>query len=65
LGLRSDDRAVLHVGKKHGVTTPADVVKKLMKSGKLKKKCCRSQPRCKRCPVRALKRAQKELKKAA
>jgi hypothetical protein len=44
---------------------PADVVKKLMKSGKVKKKCCRSSSRCKRCPVLALKRAKSEYKKAA
>ena len=44
------------MGKKHDAANPADVVKQLIKSGKLKKKCCRSKPRCKRCPVRALKR---------
>ncbi|WP_424184343.1 hypothetical protein ACOBQX_20825 [Actinokineospora sp. G85] len=37
--------------------TPADAVKLLMKAGKVKKKCCRSKPRCKRCPLVALKRA--------
>jgi hypothetical protein len=26
----------------------------LMKAGKVKKKCCKSKPRCKKCPVRAL-----------
>lgn len=53
------------MGKKHAAGCPADVVKKLIKSGKLKKECCRSKPRCKRCPVRALKRAKLDLKKAA
>jgi hypothetical protein len=53
------------VGKKHRTLKPSDVVKKLIKKGKLKKKCCRSQPRCKRCPVRALKRVRHEMKKAA
>jgi hypothetical protein len=53
------------VAKKHGPAKPADVVRKLIKSGKLKKKCCRSKPRCKRCPVLALKRAQQDLKTAA
>lgn len=41
--------------------------------GKVKKKCCRSTPRCKKCPVLALlkqkekakKKALKKLKKAA
>ncbi|XVV04695.1 hypothetical protein ACQPW3_04580 [Actinosynnema sp. CA-248983] len=40
---------------------------------KVKKKCCRSNPRCKRCPVtvmlkerkKALKKAEKKAKKAA
>jgi hypothetical protein len=43
------------VGKKH--KTPAQVVRKLIKAGKVKKKCCRSASRCKRCPVLALRRA--------
>jgi hypothetical protein len=54
-----------HVGKKHGKATPSDTVKKLIKAGKVKKKCCRSDDRCKRCPVLALKRAKAEFKKAA
>jgi hypothetical protein len=29
---------------------------------KLKKKCCKSKPRCKRCPVRAAKKAAKKKK---
>ncbi|MPZ79479.1 MAG: hypothetical protein GEV28_03395 [Actinophytocola sp.] len=37
--------------------TPAGKVAKWMKAGKVKKKCCRSSSRCKRCPVLALKRA--------
>jgi hypothetical protein len=45
--------------------TPAGVVRKLMKAGKVKKKCCRSSSRCKKCPVLALKKAKTELAKAA
>jgi len=45
--------------------TPADRVRKLIKAGKVKKKCCRSSDRCKRCPVLALKKAKSEFKKAA
>jgi hypothetical protein len=45
--------------------TPADSVKRLMKKGKVKKKCCRSSPLCKKCPVRALRRIKDERKKAA
>ncbi|MGX7825225.1 hypothetical protein ACTG9Q_09035 [Actinokineospora sp. 24-640] len=45
--------------------TPADAVKRLMKKGKVKKKCCRSSPLCEKCPVRALKRIKAEQKKAA
>ncbi|MBC6451539.1 hypothetical protein SAMN05192558_10866 [Actinokineospora alba] len=45
--------------------TPADRVKKLMKKGKVKKKCCRSKSACKKCPVLALKRVKAEMKKAA
>ncbi|WP_268891585.1 hypothetical protein [Lentzea tibetensis] len=30
---------------------------------KLKKKCCRSKPRCKRCPVLALLKAKEKEKK--
>lgn len=44
---------------------PSDVVKKLMKAGKIKKKCCRSSSRCKRCPVLALQKAKADYKKAA
>lgn len=45
--------------------TPAEVVRKLMKSGKVKKKCCRSESRCKKCPILALKKAKKQMAKAA
>jgi hypothetical protein len=45
--------------------TPADRVRKLIKAGKVKKKCCRSADRCKKCPVLALKRAKAQVKKAA
>ncbi|GAA4546298.1 hypothetical protein [Amycolatopsis samaneae] len=44
---------------------PKAVVRKLMKAGKVKKKCCRSESRCKKCPVLALKKAKKQLAKAA
>ena len=30
---------------------PQAVVRKLMKAGKVKKKCCKSRPRCRKCPV--------------
>lgn len=50
---------------KKGDLSPAQRVKKLMKAGKVKKKCCRSDDRCKRCPVLALKRAKSEYGKAA
>jgi hypothetical protein len=53
------------VGKKKGDGSPAAVVRKLIKSGKVKKKCCTSKPRCKRCPVLALKRAKADIAKAA
>ncbi len=37
-----------------------------MGKGKVKKKCCRSDPRCRRCPVFALLKAKKkDGKKAA
>jgi hypothetical protein len=53
------------VGKKHHGGSPAKTVKKLMKAGKVKKKCCQSKPRCKRCPVLALHHAKAKVKKAA
>lgn len=53
------------MSKKHGAKSPADTVRKLMKKGKVKKKCCRSSSRCKRCPVLALKRAKADFKKVA
>ncbi|HKS44728.1 MAG TPA: hypothetical protein VJT49_06350 [Amycolatopsis sp.] len=46
-------------------TDPKARVRKLMKAGKVKKKCCRSKPRCKRCPVLALQKAKADLSKAA
>ncbi|WP_169776593.1 hypothetical protein [Amycolatopsis jejuensis] len=52
------------MGKKHP-DDPRAVVRKLMKSGKVKKKCCRSKSRCKKCPVLALKKAKTQLAKAA
>jgi hypothetical protein len=53
------------LGKKKQNRSPAKTVRKLMKAGKVKKKCCRSESRCKRCPVLALKRAKADLAKAA
>jgi len=52
------------LGKKHA-RSPADLVRKWTKAGKVKKKCCRSKSRCKRCPVLALKKAKVKLAKAA
>ena len=49
----------MRVGKKSD--DPRKVVRKLMKAGKVKKKCCRSKPRCKKCPVLALKKAKLDL----
>jgi hypothetical protein len=45
--------------------TPAETVKLWTKAGKVKKKCCQSKSRCGKCPVLALKKAKKELAKAA
>ncbi len=57
------------MGKKHKpvkpVRTPAQTVRKLIKAGKVKKKCCRSVPRCGRCPVLALKKARTAFEKKA
>ncbi|WET78490.1 hypothetical protein P3102_31265 [Amycolatopsis sp. QT-25] len=44
---------------------PRELVRKWTKSGKVKKKCCRSKPRCGKCPVLALKKAKKKIAKAA
>ncbi|MFD9894993.1 hypothetical protein ACFWY9_37080 [Amycolatopsis sp. NPDC059027] len=52
------------MGKKQ-LDDPKAVVRKLMKAGKVKKKCCRSKSRCKKCPVLALKKAKTQLAKAA
>ena len=50
------------MGKKQASTATAQArVRKMIKSGKLKKKCCKSKPRCKRCPVLALKKIKHEL----
>jgi hypothetical protein len=53
------------IAKKYRGKTPAATVRKLMKAGKVKKKCCRSSSRCKRCPVLALRNAKAVLEKAA
>ncbi|WP_197284989.1 hypothetical protein [Sciscionella sediminilitoris] len=53
------------MGKKKLGATPQETVKLWTKAGKVKKKCCRSKSRCKKCPVLALKKARKELAKAA
>ncbi|GLZ41185.1 hypothetical protein [Actinokineospora sp. NBRC 105648] len=39
-----------------GKRTPAEAVQRLMKKGKVKKKCCKSKPLCGKCPVLAFKR---------
>lgn len=46
--------------KKHG-DDPRALVRKWMKAGKVKKKCCRSKSRCKKCPVLALKKAKAKV----
>ncbi|QWF82195.1 MULTISPECIES: hypothetical protein [Amycolatopsis] len=48
------------MGKK-GAKDPRERVRKLIKAGKVKKKCCRSKSRCKKCPVLALKKAKEKL----
>ncbi|MEU6645745.1 hypothetical protein ABZ863_24785 [Saccharomonospora sp. NPDC046836] len=53
------------MGKKHrAAADPRATVRKLIKSGKLKKKCCKSSPRCRKCPVLALKKAKADLPRA-
>ncbi|PRX49025.1 hypothetical protein B0I33_10358 [Prauserella shujinwangii] len=52
------------MSKKHA-HDPKAIVRKRIKAGKVKKKCCQSKPRCKKCPVLALKKAKAELAKAA
>lgn len=46
---------------KHGKAGSQDAakaeVRRLIKAGEVKKKCCKSKPRCPRCPVRALQKA--------
>lgn len=44
---------------------PHKIVRKLMKAGKVKKKCCRSKSRCSKCPVLALKKAKAKIAEAA
>ena len=51
------------MGSDHRDANPAKIVAKLMKAGKVKKKCCRSKPRCRRCPVLALRQAKADLQK--
>lgn len=53
------------MGKKQADKSPQAQVRKLIKSGKVKKKCCKSKPRCKRCPVLALQKCKADLSKAA
>ncbi|MCG3750840.1 hypothetical protein [Amycolatopsis sp. Poz14] len=64
MGVLDDRFEECAVGKK-GADDPRAVVRKLMKAGKVKKKCCRSKDRCKKCPVLALKKAKKQVAKAA
>ncbi len=37
--------------------SPQEIVRAKIKAGKVKKKCCKSKPLCKKCPIRALKKA--------
>jgi hypothetical protein len=48
-----------------GRKTAADYVRKWTKAGKVKKKCCRSKSRCKKCPVLALRKAKAKVEKQA
>ncbi len=45
--------------------SPQEKVRRLISAGKVKKKCCASTPRCKKCPVRALKKAKKKAARKA
>ena len=65
LGKKKQAKAVAKAVAKSPGKPPAKVVRKLMKAGKVKKKCCRSESRCERCPVLALKLVKAELAKAA
>jgi hypothetical protein len=40
--------------------SPQEAVRRLMKAGKVKRKCCKSKPRCKKCPVLALQKARQD-----
>lgn len=53
------------MGHKGNEKTTADIIRKMMKSGKVKKKCCRSKSRCKKCPVLAMRNIDDRKKKAA
>lgn len=41
--------------------SPQEMVQQLVRAGKVKRKCCKSKPRCKKCPVRALEKARSEF----
>lgn len=45
--------------------SPQEKVRAKIRAGKLKKTCCKSKPRCTRCPVRALKKARRKAEKRA
>lgn len=47
---------------KREALSPQDQVRRLIKKGKLKSKCCRSKPRCKKCPVTALEKAKQKAR---
>ncbi|WP_019814189.1 hypothetical protein [Saccharomonospora saliphila] len=49
-----------HAGSLAPADDPRAVVRHLIKAGKVKKKCCHSKPRCRKCPVLALKQARAE-----
>ena len=40
----------------------AEIVRRQIEAGQVKRTCCRSKKRCRRCPVLALKRVKAELK---
>ncbi|WP_170304531.1 hypothetical protein [Microlunatus speluncae] len=51
--------------KQRAPRSPAATVKKLIKAGKVKGRCCRSSSRCKKCPVLALRKAKSKFAAAA
>jgi hypothetical protein len=52
------------VRRKHTDRDARQTVRKLIKAGKIKSKCCRSKSPCKVCPVLALMKAKANSRKA-